>query len=257
MSSLQLGSRARTLLPCVGVLSCLGVMAHALLVPLGAANPGDTTTVVKPTVDFEVTGDGAHPAWVRAEWIPLRKRTADGHAYTTRIKLLHSPTGLYVLMDATDQEVTSSMSADYMDLWKEDVFEVFLWTDERWPIYFEYEISPRGYELPILVPNFDDKFLGWQPWHYEGSRRTRKATSTVGGPREPGARIQGWKAEVFIPYELLSPLQNVPPGPGSKRKWRANFYRVDHDGGKPTAWDWAPVGPSFHEYKRFGTLIFE
>ena len=38
-----------------------------------------------------------------------------------------------------------------MDLWNEDVFEVFLWTDERYPVYFEYEISPLNHELPILA----------------------------------------------------------------------------------------------------------
>jgi len=219
------------------------------------ADPPPKTARVVSTEDFEVTGDGSSAAWAKAEWIPLRKRTEGGHPYETRIKLLHSPKGLYVLMDGTDGEVTSRMSEDYLDLWKEDVFEVFLWTDERWPVYFEYEISPRGYELPILVPNFEDKFLGWRPWHYEGSRRTRKATSTTGGPKEPGSRIQGWRAEVFLPYELLAPLQSVPPRAGTK--WRANFYRVDHDGGKTTAWDWAPVGPSFHEHKKFGTLVFE
>jgi hypothetical protein len=32
---------------------------------------------------------------------------------------------------------------------------------------------------------------------------------------------------------------------------------VDIDRGKPTAWDWAPVGKSFHEYRRFGILDFE
>ena len=56
------------------------------------------------------------------------------------------------------------------------MFEVFLWPDERDPIYFEYEISPLGRELPILVPNLDGKFLGWRPWHYEGepARRARR-----------------------------------------------------------------------------------
>ena len=49
----------------------------------------------------------------------------------------------------------------------------------------------------------------------------------------------------FIPYTLLKPLQNVPPKPGTI--WRGNFYRMDHDGGKRTQWEWAPVGPSFHE----------
>ena len=53
---------------------------------------------------------------------------------------------------------------------------------------------------------------------------------------------------------LLHPLQNVPPKAGTK--WRANFYRMDHDDGKTTQWDWARVGPSFHEFEKFGTLEF-
>jgi len=40
-------------------------------------------------------------------------------------------------------------------------------------------------------------------------------------------------------------------------KWRANFYRMDYDDGKKTSWDWARVGPSFHEFKKFGTLEFK
>jgi hypothetical protein len=67
--------------------------------------------------------------------------------------------------------------------------------------------------------------------------------------------VTGWTAEVFIPYELLSPLRNVPPKAGTR--WRANFYRMDYDGGKQSSWDWSRVGPSFHEYKKFGTLVFE
>ena len=48
------------------------------------------------------------------------------------------PTGLYFLMEGTDRTLTATMNEDFMDLWKEDVFEVFLWTDERFPVYFEY-----------------------------------------------------------------------------------------------------------------------
>jgi hypothetical protein len=60
------------------------------------------------------------------------------------------------------------MQGDFLDLWNEDVVEAFFWTDESNPIYFEYELSPLNYELPILVPNNKGKFLGWLPWHYEG-----------------------------------------------------------------------------------------
>jgi hypothetical protein len=210
---------------------------------------------VHQTQDFTVDGKGDAPAWAKAEWEPLRLRNTDGHQYATRVKVLYSQTGLYVLMDGEDRKITATMSEDFLDLWNEDVFEFFLWPDERYSVYFEYEISPLGYELPILIPNFDGKFLGWRPWHYEGNRKTQKATVVTGGPKQSGAGVTGWKAEVFVPYELLKPLQNVPPKPGTK--WRANFYRVDYDDGKSTSWDWARVGPSFHEFTKFGTLVFE
>lgn len=218
-------------------------------------NPADRVLQVPQTEDFEVTGDGSASAWNKAKWEPLHKRMPDHHSYEARFKVLYSKTGLYVLLDGTDQKLTATFQEDFANLWTEDVFEVFLWTDERHPIYFEYEISPLNRELPILVPNLGDRFYGWLPWHYEGNRKTRKATTTVGGPQKSGAEITGWKAEVFIPFELLIPLQNVPPKPGTR--WRANFYRMDHDGGKTTGWDWARVGPSFHEYQKFGTLVFE
>ena len=200
---------------------------------------------VKPTADFDVTGKGDAAAWQQTEWIALRKREPAAHPYETRFKLLYSTTGLYVLMDGTDRVQTATMKEDFMELWNEDVFEVFLWTDERYPVYFEYQISPLNRELAILVPNFGGQFLGWRPWQYERNRLTRKNVS---------ASADGWRAEVFIPYALLRPLQNVPPKPGTV--WRGNFYRMDYDGGKRTQWEWAPVGPSFHEYEKFGELVF-
>ena len=209
---------------------------------------------VKATSDFEVTGAGDNAAWQAAEWTTLRRRQADGHPFETRFKMLYSDTGLYFLMDGTDRKLTATMNEDFMDLWHEDVFEVFLWTDERFPVYFEYEISPLNKELAILLPNFDGLFLGWRPWHDEKDRVIPKATCVTGGPKQPNAAIQGWRAEFFIPYAVLRPLQNVPPKPGTR--WRANFYRMDHDEGKRTQWEWAPVGNTFHEYQKFGEVVF-
>ncbi|MDB5385800.1 MAG: putative metal-dependent hydrolase of the TIM-barrel fold protein [Planctomycetaceae bacterium] len=218
------------------------------------ATPADELRV-PATVDFEVTGNGKNEAWNKVDWTTIPMRTKGGLPYESRIKLLASPTGLYVLFDGTDKTLTVTNKADFDNLWEEDIFEVFLWPDEKQPVYFEYELSPLGAELPILVPNFDGKFLGWRPWNFVGNRKTRKATAVTGGDMKPGATIAGWSAEFFIPYELLKPLQNSPPRPGTR--WRANFYRVDYDEGRPTRWSWVPVGPSFHEYQKFGTLVFE
>jgi hypothetical protein len=210
---------------------------------------------IKKTEDFTVNGRGDASAWEKTTWEPLNLRSANGHQYKTQVKMLYSKAGLYVLMKAEDRKITATMKADFLDLWNEDVFEFFLWPDERYPVYFEYEISPLGFELPILIPNFGGEFLGWRPWHYEGKRKTQTATSVTGGFKRSGASITGWRAEVFVPYDLLKPLQNVPPKSGTQ--WRANFYRVDYDNDISTSWDWARVGPSFHEFEKFGTLVFE
>lgn len=230
--------------------------AAALIADAGESDKAARPVMqVKHTDDFKITGDGSSPAWHKTAWVPLTKRGTGGHEYDARVKMLYSPTGLYVLFSGSDKQLTATLRGDFLDLWNEDVFEFFWWPDERQPIYFEYEISPLGYELPILVPNVDGKYLGWRPWHYEGDRKIKKATTIQGGAKKTGATIGGWTAEVFVPYAVLAPLGNVPPKSGSR--WRGNFYRVDYDDGTSTSWDWARVGPSFHEYQKFGTLVFE
>lgn len=210
---------------------------------------------VRQTEDFEPTGDGSHPSWAKAEWIPLSRRPGGDLPYETRFKVLHSPKGVYVLMDGTDARLTTTGRKDFAHLWEEDVYEVFLCPDPATPVYFEYEVSPLNFELPLLVPNHRGEFMGWIPWHYEGDRKVHKAVTVAGGPQQPGASVAGWRAEIFIPFALFRGLSNVPPATGSR--WRANFYRVDHDRTPPTQWHWATVGPSFHEYWNFGDLIFE
>jgi Carbohydrate family 9 binding domain-like len=211
--------------------------------------------VVRRCGDFPINGKGDAAAWQAADWVNLNRRPDGRHDYTARFKILWSETGVYVLFDGSDRKLAATMQEDFLDLWNEDVFECFFWTHEDDSVYFEYEISPLGYELPILVPNLNGEFLGWRPWHYDGERKIRKMVSANGGENKPDSDVTGWRAEVFIPFALLKPLQNVPPKSGSR--WRANFYRVDYDDDQTTAWDWARVGPSFHEFDKFGTLVFE
>ena len=154
------------------------------------------------TDDFDVTGEGSAVAWKKTDWVALRKRNDNGLPYETRIKVLSSKKGLYVLMDATDKKITAKFTEDFSDLWLEDVFEAFLWPDERDPIYFEYEISPLGRELPIVVPNQDGKFMGWRPWHYEGDRKIRKSTACA-----VGGKLQSWRRRDGLEGGSLHPLR--------------------------------------------------
>ena len=206
---------------------------------------------VKHTTDFGITGNGGADNWNKAGWLALPQRNSANIAYQTQVKLLYSDSGIYCLYRCEDRKITATLKEDFLDLYNEDVVEAFFWTDEATPIYFEYELSPLNYELPILVPNIKGNFFGWRPWHYEGSRRTKHATHI----NKNGDAVSSWTAEFYIPYALLTPMRNVPPKKGEH--WRANFYRIDYDETSIT-WQWQiVVNENFHDYERFGTIVFD
>jgi Carbohydrate family 9 binding domain-like len=221
---------------------------------LFATNPERDSVIIKKCQDFKITGDGASAAWNKTEWITLFQQEPKATSYQTKVKVLYSEMGIYFLFNCEDKKLTSTMKADNLNLWEEDCVEVFLWTDENFPVYFEYELSPFNFELPIMVPNNKGNFLGWLPWHYEGERKTQHATTVKGGSMESGKPISEWTAEFFIPYKLLAPLSNVPPEAGTR--WRVNMYRLDYDNGE-AAYSWQKTSKTFHEYNKFGTFIFK
>lgn len=219
----------------------------------------DSTITIKKTSDFEVNGEGTATQWAAASWFDLAvqkgpNQPAPGKQYLTRVKVLYSATGVYFLYECIDQKLTATITEDYGALFKEDVVEVFLWPDTDVPIYLEYEVSPLNYELPILVPNIKGRAQGWKPWHYDERNRVRHATSVQGGPKKSMASIEGWKAEFFIPFALMNPIVQTPPKSGTK--WKGNFYRIDYD--IPTTYySWKQTSGSFHDFKKYGTLVFE
>lgn len=241
------------------IIRILVLLASAILINdfCWSQNPDNEKVkiLIKRCADFRVTGNGSSPEWAAADWIELFAYGQQPKpANTTKAKVLYSTTGIYFLFECQDNKLSSTMKADNLNLWEEDVVEVFLWTAEDFPVYFEYEISPLNYELPILVPNYKGSFLGWLPWNYE-DKQVEHETSVTGGKKESGAAITSWMAEFYIPFKLLAPLPNVPPQPGTE--WRANMYRIDHDTSPSVRWMWSRITKNFHDYNNFGIFRFE
>jgi hypothetical protein len=166
---------------------------------------------------------------------------------------MHSERGVYCLYHCQDNKISATLRGENLDIYREDVVEAFFWADETVPVYFEYELSPLNYELVLMVPNYDGNFLGWIPWHYSGKRLTQHAVS-LQHEKENENAVTSWTGEFFIPYELMKPMVQSAPKKGTH--WRANFYRIDYDKG-PADWSWMPVNTNFHDYQRFGTILFQ
>jgi hypothetical protein len=242
------------------------VLAFCLIYSNGVSQNRDSDNgreefmVVKKTDDFDVTGDGSSENWNRTDWVRLAQRAnqENTNGLTTRVKVLYSDRGMYFLFHNEDDILNATFDSDFEELWNEDVVEVFLWTDESAPHYFEYEISPLNYELPLIVSNIEGELLHWIPfknsYHEDHERFIHHKTSVEGGKKESGADVNSWTAEFFIPFKLLHPLKNIFPESGTE--WRANFYRIDYDNGM-TPWSWQPYETNFHDYHNFGTIVFE
>jgi hypothetical protein len=240
------------LLLVIGLIVIFGFRQQSVKNPPLSAN---TTLPVHKCTDFEITGSGDNAEWARAGWNALNQLDPGVAGYDSRFKVLYSAKGIYVLFEGKDRKITTTYHNDFEDLFKADVFEVFFHPDPAVPLYFEYEINHLNKELVLLIPNLEKGFYGWQPWHYEGERKVRKMVHIEGGKSEAGASITSWRAELFIPFALLAPLQNVPPKSGMV--WNANFYRLDYDSGNIIKWAWVPIAQSFHEYKKYGSIQFE
>lgn len=223
---------------------------------------------VKHTEDFTITGDGSEPQWSQTTWHAITQRSNEElqrsnwyitpeelarkqTQYQTQFKILYSDKGIYCLYKCEDSTITCTLKEDFAPLYNEDVVEGFFWTDTSTVAYFEYELSPLNYELPLLILNNRGKAFGWRPFLYEGGRKTIHATKI--NDTKNGNRFV-WTAEYFIPYALLAPLNKVPPQKGTQ--WRANFYRIDYDDGI-TYSSWQLTHGDFHDYERFGLIEFE
>jgi regulation of enolase protein 1 (concanavalin A-like superfamily) len=224
---------------------------------------------VKSINDFVVTGDGSSENWKNADWNNLPQHSSkalknagwnirmqtgnskDLH-YKTSFKILYSNTGIYCLFKCEDSVITATLKGDFLNLYDEDVVEVFLRPDTSLPAYFEYELSPLNFELPILILNNKGNIMGWKPWQYEGAKKTKHEVKI--SKKDPLNNRFTWTAEFFIPFALLQPIANAPIKRGTQ--WRANFYRIDYDS-NPVYSGWQLTRESFHDPERFGILEFE
>ena len=106
------------------------------------------------------------------------------------------------------------------------------------PLILSEFVDPDGREY-FAVCNNSQTDSCMATLAYRGKPTIYKASGTGESPAK--SKVKG---------DITGTLSWLAPG-------QIDFYRIDYDEGATTSWDWARVGPSFHDFKNFGNLLFE
>jgi hypothetical protein len=225
------------------------LLATATTAMAYTVNVQDTLRVNK-VLPFEIDGAGTNASWNATNWVNLIQLDSSSLQYLSKFKILYADSGVYVLFSGLHKKITSPYKNDFEDLFRADVFEVFFHPEPSTPIYLEYEINAYNAELVLLVPNLSKKTFGWAPWKYTGKKKVVKKVKV----HEQNNEMYKWTAELYFPFKLFIPLQNLDVKKGVC--WNANFYRLDYDDTKMVKWAWSPIIKSFHEFEKYGVIQF-
>ncbi len=155
----------------------------------------------------------------------------------TRAKLLWDADHLYIATEVTEPRVAATIRRRDEQLFREQVFEVFIDPGEDGEDYLEIQINPLN-TICDLAMNKPYRQGGKAnvAFNLSGLRTAVRVNGTV---NEPSDTDEGWTVEMAIPWAAIKSLSDdtvAPPREGER--WRVNFARM------------RPVEPGQHERAR-------
>ncbi|MEX1363069.1 MAG: carbohydrate-binding family 9-like protein [Nannocystaceae bacterium] len=192
-----------------------------------------------PTLDGRLD----EPGWAAAVAVPM-VHSLDGEPYDARpstVRFGWDAEALYVGAEIVDPDVWSEYPQRDDPLWNQEVFEVFVFGDDRRRDYLELQVSPRG-------TVFDARFERYRKGEPAWNGQWRSAVELRGTLDQRRDRDEGWSAELAIPWSEICEHTEVRCPVAAGRTLRLNAFRFERPRGA------APVGlavspplvPDFH-----------
>lgn len=215
--------------------------------------------------DSPVTIDGQadEPAWLNAQkinafhlpWLGADARMA---RTATTARLLWDREFLYFHADMEDSDLFADIREHDGELWKNDVFELFLRPDTDKTGYYEFQTNAAGAKFDAFYPKYDLDTIVKQS--KVGAFRMETKVALRGTLNKRDDKDQGWSVEGRIPWTDFARTGGRPvPG----EKWKLNLCRFDyHVGWKDAELSCvAPIAkkkipPFFHQTEDYATLAF-
>lgn len=249
------------------------VLPFAVLIGSGATSqpvrdPPPTYECVRKSTAIVVDGALDDAAWKRAPWtadfvdiVGTHDRPAP--ALRTRAKLLWDADHLYIAAEVIDPRVAATIRRRDEQLFREQVFEVFIDPGADGKDYLEIQINPLN-TICDLAMN--------KPYREGGKANVafdliglRTAVRVDGTVNDPSDIDEGWNVELAIPWaamKLLSDDMVAPPREGER--WRVNYARMrpaeagqDEQAKVRGMWVWSAQGAvNMHLPERWGWVRF-
>ncbi len=160
--------------------------------------------IAPPTLDGRLDDSG----WASAIAYPM-VHSLHGEPYRARpgtVRWAWDTQALYVAAEIEDPDVWSDYRAHDDPLWNQEVFEVFVFGDDRRREYLELQVSPRGVTFDARFDRYRKGEPGWNgTW--------RSAVDLRGSTLDDrGDRDRGWSVELSIPWaEICAHTEVVCP----------------------------------------------
>ncbi len=261
--------RARAALIVLAALVGVVVFAHADAKP---EHPIPEPYKQAPPTSFEcrwtdtpLTLDGIadEAAWKHAQsisalhvpWLGDKARMA---RTATTAKLLWDRDYIYFHCDMEDSDLFADITTHDGELWKNDVFEIFLRPDADKTGYYEFQVNAAGAHFDAFYPKYDLDSIVKQS--KIGKFNMGSKVKLRGTLNKRDDVDKGWSVEGRIPW---TDFARTGGRPVIGEKWKLNLCRFDYHA------DWkseelscvAPITkkkipPFFHQSEDYATLTF-
>lgn len=127
---------------------------------------------------------------------------------------------LYAAASFSDRDVWATMTEQDDPLWKEEVFELFVFGEPGAQRYLELQVSPRGV-------TFDAKFETYRKGQEDWDSRWTTAVDLRGTLDNRKDRDEGWSVEVAVPWSEICEHTQAPCPPAAGTQLRINAFRFE------------------------------
>ncbi|MCR9160135.1 MAG: carbohydrate-binding family 9-like protein [Nannocystaceae bacterium] len=138
----------------------------------------------------------------------------------TQVAFAWDDSSLYVAAWLPDRDLRGTFTARDEPIWKEEVFELFIFGDARRARYLELQVSPRGVQ-------FDSRFERYRDGDEAWNSAFAAPVEVLGSVEDPADRDEGWTTELAVPWSEICAHTEVqcPVAPGTTL--RVNAFRLE------------------------------